>query len=384
MTTATVTAGVPAVNNTLYHRIRFLVGDPAVLVEIPSAEGRPQATLILRDIEMERARRHARADRVACPADYAPAGGLSGDRETATAQAAAEFLRQAGVNEVVADRTLPLIYAHLIQEAGIAVRCDLQRGVAERRAKDEQELAWLAESQAVTEQAMQMACEMIAGATAGANGGLEREGAPLTSERVRQAIDLWLLARGFVNQECIVNGGPTAADCHDRGSGQLQTEQPVIVDIFPRNRETQYWGDCTRTVVHGSVPDEVAHMHQTVVAAKAAGTAAAKAGVTGEAVHRATTAAITAAGYSLGLPAADAPPTTCGMTHGTGHGIGLDCHEPPLLDFGGPALVVGDCVTIEPGLYSRAIGGVRVEDVVTITADGCRNLGSLPEGLQWK
>ena len=99
MTTATLIAGIPAHNDTLYHRIRFAVGDPAACLELP--EGR---LLIVRDIEMDRARTQAHADRVACPADFTPEGGLDGDRETATAQAAAEALRQHGIQEV-ADRT---------------------------------------------------------------------------------------------------------------------------------------------------------------------------------------------------------------------------------------------------------------------------------------
>ena len=72
------------------------------------------------------------------------------------------------------------------------------------------------------------------------------------------------------------------------------------------------------------------------------------------------------------------------MVHGTGHGIGLEVHEPPLLDFGGPELLVGDALTIEPGLYSRAIGGIRVEDMVIVQADGCENLNALPVGLDWR
>jgi Xaa-Pro aminopeptidase len=62
----------------------------------------------------------------------------------------------------------------------------------------------------------------------------------------------------------------------------------------------------------------------------------------------------------------------------------LEVHEPPLLDRGGPKLVVGDCLTIEPGLYSRAIGGVRLEDMVIVRENGCDNLNSLPETLDWK
>jgi Xaa-Pro aminopeptidase len=321
-------------------------------------------------------------DQVACPADFEPAGGLSGDRETATAQAAAECLRRAGVARVTADRSLPLIFAEMVRRAGIEIACDLELGVAQRRSKDEQEVAWLREAQEVTENAMQMACELVARATAGEDGVLLHDGQPLTAERVRAAIDHWLLDRGYVNPTSIIAGGPVGADCHDVGHGPLRTGQPVIIDIFPRNRETLYNGDCTRTVVHGEVPDEIAKMHAAVRAAKAAATAAVKAGVTGEDVHEATKASIIGSGYAV--DSLDGKPDDfCALTHGTGHGVGLDVHEPPLLDRKGPPLVVGDAITIEPGLYRKDLGGVRVEDMVIVTEDGCENLNRLPEGLQW-
>jgi Xaa-Pro aminopeptidase len=164
----------------------------------------------------------------------------------------------------------------------------------------------------------------------------------------------------------------------------LRTSQPVIVDIFPQNRETLYNGDCTRTVVHGDVPDEVSKMRDAVAAAKAAGIAAVRAGTTGEDVHKATIAVIQQKGFDVGLPGADAPDSYCAMVHGTGHGVGLEVHEPPLLDFGGPALIVGDALTVEPGLYSKAIGGVRLEDLVITTEDGCINLNQLHEELTWR
>ena len=85
-------------------------------------------------------------DHVACPAHFAPAGGLSGDRETATAQAAAEFLRRQDVTQVMADRSLPLIYTHALREAGIDVQCDLDLGVTVRRAKDAEEIEHLREA----------------------------------------------------------------------------------------------------------------------------------------------------------------------------------------------------------------------------------------------
>jgi Xaa-Pro aminopeptidase len=376
-------AGVPAVNLSLYRRLRFSVGDPVARIEFPRDDGTHESVLILRDIEMQRARKHARADRIQCPADFAPAGGLSGDRETATAQSLAECLRRRGVSRVVADRTLPLIYALEMSRAGIVVDCDPSLGVMERRCKDAQEIEHLRQAQRATESAIRLACETIAKATARGDGVLLHEAHPLTAERLRAIIDVHLLQLGYINPQSIIACGPIGADCHDHGEGELRTGQPVIIDIFPRNRATLYNGDCTRTVVHGEISDQLKRMHAAVVQAKAAAIAAIRPGITGDAVHAATLAVITRHGYGAGLPAADAPPTYCGMTHGTGHGIGLDVHEPPLLAIDGPPLIAGDALTVEPGVYSKAIGGVRVEDMVVVNDRGCENLNTLPDGLAW-
>jgi Xaa-Pro aminopeptidase len=250
--------------------------------------------------------------------------------------------------------------------------------------KDEQEIEHLRNVQSITEQVMEQACATVANADVDSQGILQVGGEPLTSERLRTMIDVWLLEKNCTNPGAIVAGGPIGADCHDHGHGPLRTGEPVIVDIFPRCKASLYNGDCTRTVVHGVVPQEVARMHAAVVTAKKAATAAVRVGVTGEQVHQATVHAIEQAGYCMGLPPDNAPDSFCSMPHGTGHGLGLEVHEPPLLAVGGPALVLGDVVTIEPGLYGKAWGGVRVEDVVVVRQDGCENLNRLHEGLDWK
>ena len=252
MAEARVMAGIPEINQSFYHLLRFSVGDPAAWVQVGQGDD-AESTLILRDIEMGRARQHARADAVACPADFTPAEGLSGDRETATAQAVAELLRRRGVKCVTTDRALPFIYAHLIQQAGIRLDYDDQWGVAERRAKDADEVEQLREAQAMTELVMEMACRRVAHATEDAEGVLHQDGEPLTSDRLRSEIDVFLMQRNYSNPSSIVACGPQGADCHERGSGPLRTGQPVIIDIFPCNRKTRYNGDCTRTVVHGTM-----------------------------------------------------------------------------------------------------------------------------------
>lgn len=380
---ARIAAGIPQVHSSLYWRIRFSVSDQVVLLEIPNGNS-TESTLILRDIEMGRAKQYARVDHVAYPGLFPPEGGLSGDRETANAQAAVECLRRAGVTYALGDRTLPLIFADFARKVGITIECDPDCWVKERRQKSDEEIDHLREAQRVTEGAIQLACELIARAPVRADGVLLHEGAPLTSERVRAAVDHWLLDRNFSNPKAIIAGGPIASDCHNYGTGELRNSEPVIVDIFPCDRNSRYNGDCTRTVVNGDIPDEVIRMHAAVRAAKAAAENAIRVGVTGEAVHLATIQAITEAGYAFGLPGETTPLSYCAMTHGTGHGIGLDVHEPPLLDRKGPPLLAGEALTVEPGLYRRDLGAVRIEDMVIVTETGCLNLNKLHDELVWK
>ena len=379
-THAVVVAGIPSSNLTLFHRIRFGAGDPAASIDLVRADGSAHRILLIRDIEMDRARRDARADRVACPAEFAPEGWDRGDRELETAQSVAECLVRHGVRRVVVDRTLPAIYWDRIAKRGIAIECDPALGIMERRAKDEGELDALRSAQMLTEQCMAMVCERIASAEARADGVLMDGGEPLTSERLFTVIDLWLMERGASSPHgAIVAGGPQGADPHNRGSGELRTGQPVIIDIFPRVKATGYHGDCTRCVVHGDIPDEVARMHAAVVRAQKAAIDATRAGRSAGAVHDHAIGVITDAGYGVGIDSGH----DCAMLHGTGHGIGLDVHEPPLLDTGGPDLVAGDVVTIEPGLYAEGLGGIRIEDMVAVTDDGCENFNTLQTGLTW-
>ena len=385
-TRVSVCAGVPAHSMALFHRIRFSVGDPAALVVVEGLHGAtaPMRILILRDIEVDRATKSARADRVFSPADFTPKSGLSGDRETATAQAVAECVRRSGATGVFVDRSTPAIYWHELAAAGVTVACDTEAGVHDRRAKDAEELSALRQCQTDTEAAVRMACELVANATTTSEGVLVRDGKPLTSARLREAIDVFLLRRGYQNPDSIIAGGSQGSDCHEHGSGELRTCEPVIIDIFPRSKRTLYHGDCTRTVVHGAINPELARMHAAVVEAKAAAIAAIRPGVTGEAVHEAAARVIRAAGFGMGIPKSDETWMQARMTHGTGHGIGLDVHEPPLLAAKGPPLVVGDVVTVEPGLYQPGLGGVRVEDMVVVTSQGCENFATLPEGMEWR
>lgn len=379
---AVLLAGVPSVNPALFHRVRFGVGDPAAWLKIELSSG-SYTEFIVRDIERDRARQRVKVDKVSVPADYRPSEGLSGDRATATAQAVAECLRRNQVSQVTTDRSLPFIYAWHIQQAGIDLQYNPDLGVLDRRTKDDQEIEYLAAAQRITEDAILMACQTVARATAAKDGTLIHSGTFLTCERLQRLINEFLLEREY---QCphgmIVASTPHSGDCHEKGTGPLKTGEAVIIDVYPLSTQSHYYGDCTRTVVHGDPSDMMQRMHAAVVAAKNAATAAAVAAATADAVHSATKAQIEQHGFRFARGEISDDPV---MPHGTGHGIGLEVHEPILLDDNGGTLLVGEALTIEPGLYSRKYGGVRVEDIVIISSSGPpQSLNSLPFGLDWR
>lgn len=371
-----VFAGIPQKNPSLFRRIRVPLGDPAAWIE--TSDG---GIAIVRDIEMDRVRQNCDASRVACPADFEPAGKLDADRETATAQALAEFCRRNNIQAATADRALPYIFAWHLQSAGIDLAYDSDLGVLDRRQKSEEEIELLAEAQGVTEAVMRQICETIARCDASADGVLMHDGVPLTSEQVRAMAAAEFLSRDYsMSHGAIVATAPEVADCHHSGTGPLRTGVPVVVDLFPMCNRSRYWGDCTRTVVHGEPSDTVRKMHDAVVRAKAAAIEKLRVGETADAVHRAADAVLVASGFQSSRGMVSDEPT---IQHGTGHGIGLEVHEPILLDFGGGTLLDREVFTVEPGLYGRNVGGVRVEDMLVVRDGEAQSLNQLQEGLDW-
>ncbi len=370
-------AGVADKNPSLFRRLRVALGDPAAWIDF---DGKRIA--LVRDIEQERVGQHATVDEVVSPSLFSPAGGLDPDRETATAQALAELIRRHGATEVWVDRTFPYIFAHHVLAAGIVIHYDPEQGVNDRRTKTESELESLAAAQSVTESVMQRLCSTVAMASAIADGTLFHDGAPLTSQRVRTIAAEAFLQLGYTMPHgAIVATTPDVGDCHHAGEGPLKTGQSIVIDLFPRCEATRYWGDCTRTVVHGTPSDAVVAMHRAVIEAKAAACQSLVTGRTAASVHEAANKVLTENGFPLsrGIVTDHAS-----IQHGTGHGIGLDLHEPILLDDGGGEMLENEVFTVEPGLYGRKVGGVRVEDMLVVTRDGPQNFNRLPDTLDWR
>jgi Xaa-Pro aminopeptidase len=122
-------------------------------------------------------------------------------------------------------------------------------------------------------------------------------------------------------------------------------------------------------------------MHATVLEALRTSTERVAPGVNGRAVWEAACDAIERGGYRTQRSAGDAPLDE-DFFHGLGHGVGIEIHEAPNLGMAGDDLLAGDVVTIEPGVYRKGFGGVRLEDTVAVTDGGHRVLTDFPYELE--
>ncbi|MEO7427815.1 MAG: M24 family metallopeptidase, partial [Acidimicrobiales bacterium] len=186
------------------------------------------------------------------------------------------------------------------------------------------------------------------------------------------ALDGEMRRRGAddVSFATIVAAGPNGSrPHHEPGSRPIERGELVVIDFGAL--VDGYHSDMTRTVAVGGVDGLDAtqrRMVEVVTAAQAAGVAAVRAGDPSKVVDAACRAVIEEAGWG------DA------FVHGTGHGVGLDIHEAPGVSSGSDAtLAAGHVVTVEPGVYLPGHGGVRVEDTVVVTIDGCRTLTCAPK-----
>lgn len=201
------------------------------------------------------------------------------------------------------------------------------------------------------------------------------DGQAVTSERVKKFINVKLMELDCIAQHTIVAGGEQACDPHNEGSGPLPAHRSIIFDVFPRSATSRYFADMSRTVIRGTASPELKRLYSTVKDAQEEAITKIKDGADGMKIHQGICTRFEKAGYKTGLVNGRMQ----GYFHGTGHGVGLDIHEAPRISRTGSLLQEGHVVTVEPGLYYPGLGAVRIEDMVLVTKDGCRNLTNFPK-----
>ncbi len=227
---------------------------------------------------------------------------------------------------------------------------------AARRHKDAGEIARMAEACQIADAALS---EVV-------STGLEGR----TEAQVRNQLEIRMRELGAEgpSYETIVATGPVnAARPHHRPTDTaIEAGHTVIIDVGALN--DGYHSDMTRTFFVGQPTSQQLELYEIVLAAQVAGVAAVATGLSTAELDAVCRDAIVSTGFGEWF------------SHGTGHGVGLLIHEDPFINRTGDLkLQVGDVVTVEPGVYREGFGGIRVEDLVVVTENGCRVLTASPK-----
>lgn len=200
----------------------------------------------------------------------------------------------------------------------------------------------------------------------------------LSSESLKFMVSQLLFKDKMFNSEgIIISSGTQSSMPHHPGDGRLLANQAIICDIFPRSLENNYFADMTRTYVKGRASNELKNIFNGVLKVQETMISKIRAGESGKYFHDSACKEFNGLGFFSSNEE--------GFVHGLGHGLGLDIHEGPYLNrLGEEILCPGNVVTVEPGLYYKKIGGVRIEDVVVIKDNGCENLTGYHKMLEIK
>ncbi len=358
-------------DSNLYYATRFLAPDAFIFLRVKGKK-----ILLMSDLEVDRARATATVDTVLSYSEYEERVNRRGVTTSRMMDVVDELLRERGITRLLVPENFGFEHARQLQARGYELSTKREPFFEERAIKTAAEVGHIEAAQRAVEAAVQGAIDLLRAASV-RDGLIVYEGEPVTSERIKALINVALMEQGCVGQHTIIAGGSQACDPHHEGTGPLRADEPIVMDVFPRNTTTRYYADMSRTVLKGRPSPGMKRLYETVLAAQEEAIAAVRDGADGQQIHAQVVRRFEEAGFKTGLMQGRMQ----GFFHGTGHGVGIDIHEAPRISKSGSPLQVGHVVTVEPGLYYPEVGAARIEDMVLVTADGCRNLTCFPKVL---
>ena len=285
-----------------------------------------------------------------------------------------------GIRAATADPDMPVAVADRLRADGVVLHLDDDAISARRRVKSAPELAGTRRAQVAAEAGMSAAAGLLRRSDRDGDR-LKLDGEVLTAEAVRAAVRDVCQAHGAPAPPDIIVSSPWSGYGHDPGSGPLPADLPIVIDLWPRDETSGCWADMTRTFVVGEISEQVRSMESLVLDAFERARDAVGPGITGRALHDLVCDVFEPAGYRTQRNGPGEDPNE-GFQFSLGHGVGLAVHEPPGLGrTGHDALVAGDVIAIEPGLWVREVGEVRFEDLLLVTEDGGETLTQYPYDL---
>ncbi|MGP8320426.1 MAG: M24 family metallopeptidase [Methanosarcinaceae archaeon] len=350
----------------MYYATRFFASDSFTYLQTKDAN----EILFISEMECGRAGIESRISDIRTTDEYDYKSKIEARSDSALGyiDCLAELLRKEGIRKITVPRHFPLFIAQTLKEDGFTIM-PIKSPLREMRMKkDITEIKYIKSVQDACEIAMQSAIDIIRN-TIVIDGALYHKGFNLTSEQVRAEIEHTLLDLGCEADSTIVACGKRSANPHWEGEGVLMADEPIVIDIFPRNKKSRYYADMSRTVLKGKPSKKLEEMYIAVIAAQNAAFAQVKIGAKCSDINNAACDMFEKMGYETIRNG-----SKVGFIHSTGHGVGLDIHELPNVGYNDSVLEEGNVITIEPGLYYPDMGGIRIEDMILVTKDGYSNL----------
>lgn len=351
----------------------FFVPDPFIFFQHCNVK-----LAVMSDLEIDRAKKQAQVDRILSLSRYQRRLRKLGRAPVGTIDILDLLFRERGIRSLIVPANFSALLSDQLRAKGYSVQIKRDPFWADRETKNRLEVRQIAESLSVARLGLEAGIRMLKRTRFKRDGYLYLNGARLTSEMLKTAVNTTIMAQGWLPSHTIISSGNQCVDPHHEGSGPIKADTSIIFDIFPRSQHNGYFGDLSRTVVRGRASEKLKEIYATVQAGQKIGYDSIRDGVNGKEVHQKILDLFEARGFHTGRIKGRMQ----GFFHGTGHGLGLDIHEPPRIAPVDATLRTGHVVTVEPGLYYLGVGGVRLEDVVLVTAKGNRNLTDCPQFLE--
>lgn len=356
----------------LYYATRFIAPDDIIFFQIHGKKH-----LLLSDLEVDRARSQAGVDQVHSLSKLAGDFKKQHPQRPSLLDLVETFAKEHKASALTVPGNFQVQYADALRKRGLKIEVRPDPFWPQRMLKTKEEVAAVKKAIRHTENAIRAATSVLRKSVI-KKGRLYDHGKVLTSEDIKKVINVSLMENDCVAQHSIVACGLDCVDPHHQGSGPLYANESIIMDIFPRHSKNRYHADITRTVVRGKAKPKLKKMFEAVIEGQKIAFRSICEGADGNVIHAAIEKRFQALGFTSGLMNRRMQ----GFFHGTGHGLGLDVHEAPRIGRAKDILKAGQIVTVEPGLYYEDAGGIRIEDDVLVTKNGCTILSTLERKLE--
>ena len=363
-------------NPDIYYHTNFISVDPIAYIEVEN-----HSFLIVHDFELKRAKQESFVNNILSFNDL----GLNADiidkykGQDPAIKVLSFFLNKLKIKRLVVPRDFSAYDAFFLKNHGFSLNINPDNFKNKRIIKTENEIDHIKIVHNAILQSIHVAEDIIKSSKIN-NELLFYNNECLTSELLRIYIQSELLKHDCFCENIIVSAGKNSFNPHDFGYGPIKKDVPIVIDVYPRHNKNRYYADVSRTFIKGKPSDQILKMYETVLTAQNETINSLKAGVNVSEIYEIANSIIQKEGYNNSIYSENH--INNNHSFSLGHGVGLSVHEAPSINsFSTYTLEENNVITIEPGIYSKYQGGIRLEDMIVIKNDSSINLTSYPKDI---